>query len=79
MIRTRVGSGPPPDLDQGLGILCPGILGPCGEWPGPCIGGSEDLSQGSGHARGGFGPYPEVRFVRKGVRHFPMGVQTHRR
>jgi hypothetical protein len=28
---------------------------------------------GSGHARGGSGPYPEVRSVRTGVRHFPMG------
>jgi hypothetical protein len=46
MVRTRVSSGPPPDLDQGLGILCPGIPGPCCEWPGPCIGGSVTRPRG---------------------------------
>jgi hypothetical protein len=35
--------------------------------------GVQDPSQGSGHARGGSGPCPEVRSVRTGVRHFPMG------
>jgi hypothetical protein len=39
MVRTRVGSGPPPDLDQGLGILCARTLGPCCEQPGPCPAG----------------------------------------
>jgi hypothetical protein len=28
--------------------------------------------------RGGPGPCPEVRSVYAGVRHFPMGVRTHR-
>jgi hypothetical protein len=77
MVRTHVGSGPPPDLDQGLGILCARTLGPCCEWPGPYPGGSEGSSQGSGHACGDSRPYPGVRSVHTGVRHFPMGVQTH--
>ena len=77
MVRTRVGSGPPPDLDQGLGILCARTLGPCCEWPGPCPGGSESSSQGSGHACGDSGPYLGVWSVHIGVRRFPMGVQAH--
>jgi hypothetical protein len=48
MVRTRVGSGPSPDLDQGLGIPCSGIPRPCCEWPGPCTGGSETRPRGSG-------------------------------
>jgi hypothetical protein len=48
MVRTRVSSGPPPALDQGLGILCPRIPGPCREWPGPCTGGSETRPTGPG-------------------------------
>jgi hypothetical protein len=43
MVQTRVGSGPPPDLDQGLGILCPGIPGPYCEWSEPCTGGLEPV------------------------------------
>jgi hypothetical protein len=39
--------------------------------------GVRDPSQGSGHARGGSGPYREVRSVSTGVRYFPMGVRTH--
>jgi hypothetical protein len=31
---------------------------------------------GPGHARGGSEPCPEVRSIRIGVRHFPMGVRT---
>jgi hypothetical protein len=38
------------------------------------VGGSSQLS---GYARGGSGPYPEVRSVPTGGRHFPMGVQTY--
>jgi hypothetical protein len=45
--------------------------------PDPAQGGVRDPSQGSGHARGGSGPYPEVRSVCIGVRHFPIGVRTH--
>ena len=48
MVRTLVGFGPPPNLDQGLGILCPGIPGPCCEWPGPCPGGPGARPRGSG-------------------------------
>jgi hypothetical protein len=48
MVRTRVGSGPPPDLDQGLGILCSGIPGPCCDWPGPYTGGSRTHPRGPG-------------------------------
>jgi hypothetical protein len=48
MVRTRVGSGPPPDLDQGLGILCARTLGPCCERPGPCPGGPGARPTGSG-------------------------------
>jgi hypothetical protein len=40
-------------------------------------GGSGGSSQGSGHACSNSGPYPGVRSVHTGVRHFPMGVQTH--
>jgi hypothetical protein len=73
MFRTRVGSGPPLDLDQGMGILCPGILGPCCEWPEPHTEGSGTLTRGPVRARGGPGPYPEVQSVYTGVRHFPWG------
>jgi hypothetical protein len=45
MVWTRVGSGPPPNLNQGLGILCARTLGPCCERPGPCPGGSGGSSQ----------------------------------
>jgi hypothetical protein len=48
MVRTRVGSGPPPGLDQGLGILCLGILGPCCEWSGPHTEGSRTRPRGLG-------------------------------
>jgi hypothetical protein len=48
MVRTRVDSGPPPDLDQGLAILCLGIPGPCCEWPRPCTGGSGTHPRGPG-------------------------------
>jgi hypothetical protein len=48
MVRTRVSSGPPPGLGQCMSILCPGILGPCCEWPGPCTGGSGTRPRGSG-------------------------------
>jgi hypothetical protein len=48
MVRTCVSSGPPPGLGQGLVILCPGIPGPCCEWPGPCTGGSETRPRGPG-------------------------------
>jgi hypothetical protein len=37
---------------------------------------ARSLHRGPGHARGGSGPCPEVRSVRTGVRHFPMGVRT---
>jgi hypothetical protein len=53
-------------------LSCPRIPGPCCEWPGPCTGGS-GARPGSEHARGGPGPHPEVRSVRTGVRHLPMG------
>jgi hypothetical protein len=64
MVWTHVGSGPPPDLDQGLGILCPGILGPCCEWSGPCTGGPGtpvevlDLTRRSGPYVQGSGTFP---------------------
>jgi hypothetical protein len=71
MVWTRVGSGPPPDLDQGLGILCARTLGPCCEWPGPCPGGPGarprgpgtlvvilDLTRGSGPYTQGSGTFP---------------------
>jgi hypothetical protein len=77
MVRTRVGSGPPPDLDQGLGILCPESQHLAVSGLNPAQGGSGGSSQGSGHARGGSRPYPEARSVHTGVQHFPMGVQTH--
>jgi hypothetical protein len=48
MVQTRVGSRPPLNLDQGLGILCPGIPGPCCEWPEPCTGGSGTHPRGPG-------------------------------
>jgi hypothetical protein len=49
--RTRYGPDTcrprtPPDLDQCLGILCPGIPGPYCEWPGPCTGGSGTRPRG---------------------------------
>jgi hypothetical protein len=47
MVRTCVSSRPPPGLDQGLGILCPGISGHCREWPGPCTRGSGTRPRGS--------------------------------
>jgi hypothetical protein len=48
MVRTRVSSGPPPGLGQGLGILCSGIPGPCCEWPKPCTWGSGTRPRGLG-------------------------------
>jgi hypothetical protein len=48
MVRTRVSSGAPPGLGQGLGILCPRILGPCCEWPGPCTEGFGTRPRGPG-------------------------------
>jgi hypothetical protein len=67
----------PPSLDQGLGILCPRIPGPCCEWPGPHAEGSRIHLRGSVCARGDLGPYPEVQSVYTGVRHFPVGFRTH--
>jgi hypothetical protein len=71
MVRTLVGFGPPPNLDQGLGILCARTLGPCCEWPGPCLGGPGacprgpgtlvaivDLTRGSGPYTQGSGTFP---------------------
>jgi hypothetical protein len=49
---TRVGTGPLPDLEQGIGILCPRVLGPgCGR-PGPHTEGSGTRPGGPGRARG---------------------------
>jgi hypothetical protein len=73
MVRTRVGSGPPPGLEQGPGTLCPRIPGPCREWPGPHTEGSGTHPRGSVRARGGPGLYPEAQSVNTGVQHFPMG------
>jgi hypothetical protein len=74
---TRVGTGPLPDLEQGLDILCPRVPGPgCGR-PGPHTEGSGTCPGGPGHSRGGPGPYSEVRSTCTGVQHFPMGVWTH--
>jgi hypothetical protein len=56
-----------------MGILCPRIPGTCCEWPGPHTDGSETHPRGPVCARGGPGPYPEVRSVYTRVRHFPMG------
>jgi hypothetical protein len=52
-VRTRVGSGPSPGFDQGPGILCPRILGPCCEWSGPHTEGSGSHPMGLVCARGG--------------------------
>jgi hypothetical protein len=70
---TRVGTRPPPDLEQGLGILCPRALGPSCGWPGPHTEGSGTRSGGPGRARGGRGPFPGVRSICIGVWHFLMG------
>jgi hypothetical protein len=48
MVRTCVSSGPLPGSGQGLGILGPGIPGPCCEWPGTCTGGSGTRPRGPG-------------------------------
>jgi hypothetical protein len=70
---TRVGTGPQPDLEQGLGILCLRVLGPgCGQL-GPHTEGSRTCPGDPGRARVGPGPYPEVRSICTGVRHFLMG------
>jgi hypothetical protein len=68
MVQTRVGSGPPPDLDQGLGILCLGILGPCCEWPGPCPKGG-----GPGARPRGSATLVEVLDLTQGSGTFPRG------
>ena len=73
MARTRVGSGPPPGLQQGPGILCPRIPGPCCEWPRPHTEGSGTHPRGPVRACGGPRPYPEVWSVYTRVRHFLMG------
>jgi hypothetical protein len=49
MVRTRVGSGPPPGLDYGSGTLCPRA-------PGPCLSDPDPTQRGPG-------PIPGVRFV----------------
>jgi hypothetical protein len=49
MVRTRVSTGPPPGLDQGLGILSLGIPGPYCEQLGSLLR--------------GLGPIPGVWFV----------------
>jgi hypothetical protein len=58
---TRVDTGPLPDLEQGLGILCPRVPGPGCGWLGPHIEGSGTRPEGLGRARGGPGPFPGVR------------------
>jgi hypothetical protein len=45
--------------------------------PDPIRGGVRIPFQGSGLYTWGPGPNLEVRTVYTGVRHFPMGVQTH--
>jgi hypothetical protein len=45
--------------------------------PDPTQRGSRTHPRGPVCARGGPGPYPEVRSIYTGVRHFPMGVRTH--
>jgi hypothetical protein len=67
----------PPGLQQGPGILCPRIPGPCCEWPGIHIEGSGTHPRCLVRACGGLGPYPEVRTIYTGVRHFPVRVWTH--
>jgi hypothetical protein len=49
------------------------VPGPCREWPGPHLEGSESHPGECG----GPGPYPEVRTVYAGVRDFLMGVRIH--
>jgi hypothetical protein len=63
----------PPSLDKGLGILCPRILGPCCEWPGPHKKRSGTRPGGLVCTRGGLGPCPKVRFVYAGSDTFPWG------
>jgi hypothetical protein len=43
----------------------------------PVVSGPDPTQRGPVRARGGPGPYLEVRSVYTGVRHFPMGVRTH--
>jgi hypothetical protein len=74
---TRVGTGPQPDLEHGLGILCHRVPRPVYGRCGPHTEGSETRPGGPGRARGCSGPFPVVRSTRTGVRHFPMGVRTH--
>jgi hypothetical protein len=70
-VLTRVSTGPLPK--QGPGILCPRVPGPgCGQL-GPHTEGSGTCPRGSSRARGGPGPYPEVRSTCIGVQHFSMG------
>jgi hypothetical protein len=63
----------PPGLQQGPGILCPRIPGPCCEWPRPHTEGSGTHPRGPVRACGGPRPYPEVWSVYTRVRHFLMG------
>jgi hypothetical protein len=73
-VRIRVVTGPRLGPVQGPCMFCPRTL--------LCVTralhrGVRGPSQGSRHARGGSGPYSEVRSIRTGVLHFPMGVRTH--
>jgi hypothetical protein len=43
----------------------------------PAVSGPDPTQRGPVCARGGPGPFPEVRYVYTGVRHPPMGVRTH--
>jgi hypothetical protein len=70
---TRVDTGPPPDLEQGLVIFSPRVPGPSCRRPGPHREESGTRPGGPGCACGGPEPHPEVRSTCTGVRHFLMG------
>jgi hypothetical protein len=63
-VRTRVVTRPPPGSSPRLMHVLSWDL---------VVRGPDPAQGGSGHARGGTGPYSKVRSVRTGVRHFPIG------
>jgi hypothetical protein len=71
-VQTRIVTGPPPgSCPRPVHVLSWDLAV---RGPDPAQGGGvRGPSQGSGHVRGGSGPYSEVRSVRTGVRHSLMG------
>jgi hypothetical protein len=79
LIKCRGGTSPASEMDRRRALSA---INAEAAWPRGLTSGSARwlTSQAVGHvvrARGGLGPYPEVRSVYAGVWHLPMGVRTH--